>query len=72
MMFGYNALFERALVENTTTINAIAQTFVSRLIDKRKDAAQLNRPLVFIAHSLGGLVVKRVWSTSEEFLVQIC
>lgn len=36
MTFGYNAAFERALVKNTTTINAIAQTFVNRLIDKRK------------------------------------
>jgi hypothetical protein len=36
MTFGYNAAFERALVDNTTTINAIAQTLTSRLIDKRK------------------------------------
>jgi len=35
MTFGYNAAFERALVENTTTINAIAQTFVNRLVDRR-------------------------------------
>ena len=79
MTFGYNAAFERALVENTTTINAIAQTLVNRLIDKRKGdyvstaakdwagmyrwltvSRQINRPLVLIAHSLGGLVIKRV------------
>ncbi|KAK4095782.1 hypothetical protein N658DRAFT_490443, partial [Parathielavia hyrcaniae] len=59
MSFGYNAAFERALVENTTTINAIAQTLTSRLIDKGKGES-INRPLVFIAHSLGGLVIKRI------------
>ncbi|TID01835.1 Protein SERAC1 [Colletotrichum higginsianum] len=58
MTFGYNAAFERALVKNTTTINAIAQTFVNRLIDKRK-GEHINRPLLLIAHSLGGLVIKR-------------
>jgi hypothetical protein len=36
MMYGYNADFERALVENKTTIKAIAQSLVSRLIVKRE------------------------------------
>ncbi|CAM1508100.1 Fc.00g049480.m01.CDS01 [Cosmosporella sp. VM-42] len=61
MTFGYNAAFERALVDNTTTINAIAQTFVNRLIDSRT-GKDMNRPLVLIAHSLGGLVIKRALS----------
>ncbi|KAK1753330.1 SERAC1 [Echria macrotheca] len=58
MTFGYNAAFERALIDNTTNINAISETLVTQLITNRK-GAYVNRPLIFIAHSLGGLVVKR-------------
>jgi hypothetical protein len=36
MIYGYNADFEWALVHNKTTIKAIAQKFVNRLIDKRE------------------------------------
>lgn len=59
MTFGYDAQFKRALVENTTSINAIAETLVSRLVDARKEEF-INRPLVLVAHSLGGLVIKKV------------
>ncbi|KAH7171267.1 SERAC1 [Dactylonectria macrodidyma] len=61
MTFGYNAAFERALVENTTTIDAIAQILINRLIDHRT-GEHMTRPLVLIAHSLGGLVIKRALS----------
>ncbi len=60
LTFGYNALFERALIDNTTNINAIAETLVTQLITNRKGAEYLNRPLILVAHSLGGLVIKRV------------
>lgn len=60
MTFGYNALFERALIDNTTNINAISETLVTQLITNRKGAEYVNRPLILIAHSLGGLVIKRV------------
>lgn len=35
MICGYNADFEWAVVHNKTTIKAIAQKFVNRLIDER-------------------------------------
>ncbi|KAI9150045.1 SERAC1 protein [Paramyrothecium foliicola] len=70
MTFGYNAAFERALVENTTTIGSIAQTFISRLIDKRT-GVHINRPLVLIAHSLGGLVIKKSSSSTSQALCNI-
>ena len=35
MVYGYNADFERALVKNETTIDAIAQSLLSQLIAKR-------------------------------------
>jgi len=35
MVYGYNADFERALVDNKTDIKAIAGMLVSRLVNKR-------------------------------------
>jgi hypothetical protein len=35
MIYSYNPDFEWALVQNKTTIKAIAQKFVNRLIDER-------------------------------------
>lgn len=62
MVYGYNADFERALVKNETSIDAIAGGFIGQLVVKRQgDLA--DRPLVMIAHSLGGLVIKRVGAT---------
>lgn len=69
MTFGYNAVFERALIDNTTNINAIAETLVSQLITYRKGAEYMQRPLIFIAHSLGGLVIKRVGPSLACFVM---
>ncbi|KAM7199682.1 hypothetical protein V8F33_004334 [Rhypophila sp. PSN 637] len=67
MTFGYNALFERALVQNTATINDIAQTLISQLIANRRGPEYVDRPLVLIAHSLGGLVIKRaLWNIHRD------
>ena len=72
--FGYNAAFERAPVDNTTTINAIAQTLVSRLIDKRQGAnvgishPDLRRPsnlyISSIAPSSSSLTASGAWSSN--------
>lgn len=36
MVYGYNAVFERALGQNKTTIGTIAEQLVSSLIDERE------------------------------------
>lgn len=54
MVYGYNADFERALVKNETTIDAIAEGFVGQLIVKRQG------DMVGFCHPCGQLVRNRV------------
>lgn len=37
MTYGYNADFERGLLQNKTTIKAVAEMLVSRLVDVREE-----------------------------------
>lgn len=48
----------RELTDNTT-IDGLARDLLESVIERRGDRQQ-NRPLFFVAHSVGGLVVKRV------------
>ena len=56
--FGYNAV---ATFGNTTAdIVDHAKDLLSSLVDKREEEPEKTRPIIFIAHSLGGIVVKQV------------
>lgn len=59
MAFGYstsNSPFHKS----TAIISDIAKQLLSHLINKRKSEAQRRRPIIFVAHSLGGIVIKEV------------
>ena len=62
MVYGYNADFERAWGSNKASIKTVADSFVLDMIDDREDNDQF-RPLVLVAHSLGGLIIKRAICT---------
>lgn len=56
MIFGYNA--NVALDSGTDGVYEHATNLCGRLYHERRKAP--NRPLIFVCHSLGGIVVKRV------------
>ncbi|CZR53779.1 uncharacterized protein PAC_03660 [Phialocephala subalpina] len=71
MSFGYNAT---PAFENTTAgIREHARTLLTTLIEIREESNDDNRPLVFIGHSLGGLVIKQalILAQDETFYMSI-
>ena len=56
MTFGYNA--DAAFGNITADIVDHAKDLLGSLIDKREEEDEKGRPIIFIAHSLGGIVVK--------------
>lgn len=48
---------------STTNLSSHANTFLADLCGFRRSPEERSRPLVFMAHSLGGIVVKYVWQT---------
>ena len=48
------------LSKSVTDIDDVAQELLNRLHGDRRSLAERKRPIIFIAHSLGGVVVKKV------------
>ena len=61
LTFGYNA--DAAFGNTTADIVDHAKDLLGSLIDKREEEVEKLRPIIFIAHSLGGIVVKQVRNT---------
>jgi alpha-beta hydrolase superfamily lysophospholipase len=60
MSFGYDSrtVFTKAV----TDIDDVAAMLLDRINGERQSAEEKERPLILIAHSLGGIVVKKVWA----------
>ena len=55
--YGYNsAVFSQSLNE----IDLEARSLLDRINGTREDSGTLDKPIIFVAHSLGGIVVKKV------------
>ncbi|KAK7409054.1 hypothetical protein QQX98_008758 [Neonectria punicea] len=61
LLFGYNA--NVAFQTSIAGVREQAENLLNRLKGKRKNA--MERPIIFICHSLGGLIVKRALITSK-------
>lgn len=56
--YGYDS--GTALSKSTTDITDEALILLDRIKGERRSQAERDRPLIFIAHSLGGIIVKKV------------
>lgn len=67
--YGYDSavVFSKSVV----TIDQAADILLERLLGKRKKPEEKGRPIIFIAHSLGGLVVKQAmiqaWTNIQRY-----
>ncbi|POS78528.1 hypothetical protein DHEL01_v203086 [Diaporthe helianthi] len=57
MAFGYSTTVS-PFNKSTAIVSDVAKQLISHLINKRKSLEEKQRPIIFIAHSLGGIVVK--------------
>jgi len=60
MSYGYNS--RTAFSKAVTDINDEAAMLLDRLDGERQSKDQKTRPIIFVSHSLGGIVVKKVCS----------
>jgi hypothetical protein len=58
MSYGYNS--RTAFSKAVTDINDEAAMLLDRLDGERQSKCQKTRPIIFVSHSLGGIVVKKV------------
>jgi hypothetical protein len=58
MSYGYNS--RTAFSKAVTDINDEAAMLLDRLDGERQSKDQKTRPIIFVSHSLGGIIVKKV------------
>lgn len=58
MSYGYNS--GGILSKSVSDIDDVARELLNRLHGIRRSTAERARPILFVAHSLGGVVVKQV------------
>jgi hypothetical protein len=66
MSFWYNSTVY--LSKSTSTIETFAHQLLEGLVSQRQTLEETARPIIFICHSLGGLVFKQVSLRSDPFL----
>ena len=60
MTYGYNAKFRN--FTDRQDMRSIATKLLAELADLRRNGDEARRPIVFVCHSLGGIIAKKVRS----------
>jgi len=68
--FGYDSAF--MLTSSISDLDLCAQDLIARLRGFRSKPEERKAPIIFIAHSLGGLLVKQVRHHNLFFYVGCC
>ena len=68
MSYGYDS--KTLFTESAENISDIAKNLLEHLSMKRKDVQEMSRPIMFISHSLGGIIVKEVGGSSQLLILK--
>lgn len=69
MSFGYNSAV--ALSKSIGDISTFGEQLLNKVLQKRPES-QRNRPIIFVCHSLGGIVLKRVFNSHKCHAYSTC
>ncbi|KAF8499908.1 hypothetical protein BU17DRAFT_59133, partial [Hysterangium stoloniferum] len=58
LTYGYDAYTQSTATSSTQTLDSYAESFLARLAAFRARSDTTKRPIIFIAHSLGGIILK--------------
>ncbi|EPE08934.1 kinesin light chain 1 [Ophiostoma piceae UAMH 11346] len=66
LTFGYDADVVRLGVASKDTIKSLAESLLYSLKRVRQEVDALHRPIIFVVHSLGGIVCKKAIALSQQ------
>ncbi|CAI7624444.1 unnamed protein product [Penicillium manginii] len=69
LCYGYDSDVSPQLGTNLIRIKSLAASFLSNLVNKRQEDHEIGRPLVFIGHSLGGLIIKKALIQASQTVI---
>lgn len=64
MTYGYNAKFRN--FTGHQDMRSVSAKLLAELVDLRRNGNEARRPIVFVCHSLGGIIAKKVRSLDQR------
>ncbi|KAF8519811.1 hypothetical protein BU17DRAFT_89674 [Hysterangium stoloniferum] len=66
LTYGYDAYTQSAGASSTQTLDGHAESFLARLASFRQISDTTKRPIIFIAHSVGGIILKHALMRASQ------